>query len=596
MRTLLTLLGTVMCGGLLWAQSAVEIPDEPLARIQVLDEQRQPIRTAKVHVSATVNRMRHMATAPAWQSVNARGVCVAEGEVSHRFRMREILAGTLPVELQVMVAAPGYVPLQFERAANPRETITVTLKPARSFELRLLTADGKPVDLRLASDLYQEHRSSPLLIGSVDGKPVCALGEQAAEETRGRGAPPLCLNFGVYPLGDGRYRVDVPQDFTGALMLFVHHSDVIRYYLHTLKPDEWQSGTVEVRLPKPGAMVLQVDLEAWRKAYKDLSWLYLGFIPQGGLELTALSYSEVIVRRRFSGVVVAERNVAPGAYQVSLELWGKDTHQTTLQVPEGGVARQKIAPKPFDVADYRGARQVRVQIQHPGGKSLAGASYRVELTRGYGQARTLQEGKLDRNGAFVLSNLYENPAGTDAFNAIGYRIYVNDKSAHYFMLTQGDGVRELQITLAPQPGDPAINFKAVDVRTGKPVELRTLRGKWVYLEFWATWCGPCQTAIEELKAFVEKQPDSWRKQVVVLTVSVDQDKDVVLPHLQRRGWDKFALHAWDEGQRAAQQYGVEGIPTAFLIDPQGKVVWAGNPLTRQQESLLRQIGSKGGAR
>jgi hypothetical protein len=63
--------------------------------------------------------------------------------------------------------------------------------------------------------------------------------------------------------------------------------------------------------------------------------------------------------------------------------------------------------------------------------------------------------------------------------------------------------------------------------------------------------------MEELKAFVEKQPDSWRKQVVVLTVSIDEDKDVVLSHLQRRGWDKFALHAWDEGQRAAQQYGVE---------------------------------------
>jgi thiol-disulfide isomerase/thioredoxin len=353
---------------------------------------------------------------------------------------------------------------------------------------------------------------------------------------------------------------------------------------------------VEVRLPKPSTMVLELDLEAWRKAYKDLSESYLSITPQGGAQSALAFYSNAFVGRQFSGGLVVERNVAPGTYQALLYLWNKDTHQKTLQVPEGGVVRQKIAPKPFDVADYRGKRQVRVQIQRAGGKSVAGASYRVELTRGYGQARTLQEGKLDKNGAFVLSNLYENPAGTDAFNAIGYRIYVNGKFARYFTLTQGDGVRDLQITLAPQPGDPAINFTATDLRTGKPVELRTLRGKWVYLEFWATWCGPCHKAMEELKAFVEKQPDSWRKQVVVLIVSVDQDKEVVLPHLQRRGWDKFALYAWDEGQRAAQQYGVEGIPTAFLIDPQGKVVWAGNPLTRQQEILLRQIGNKGGAR
>ena len=50
MRTLMTLLGTVVFGGLVHAQSAVEIPDEPLVRIQVVDEQGQPIRTARVPV------------------------------------------------------------------------------------------------------------------------------------------------------------------------------------------------------------------------------------------------------------------------------------------------------------------------------------------------------------------------------------------------------------------------------------------------------------------------------------------------------------------------------------------------------------------
>jgi hypothetical protein len=282
MRTLMTLLGTVVFGGLICAQSALEIPDEPLARIQVVDEQGQPIRTAKVHVSASINDTRYMATAPAWQAVNARGVCVVEGSETHRLRLREVLEGRLPVELHCMVAAPGYVPLYFGRAASPRETINATLTPARSFELRLLTADGEPVNLQMVEDLYQEHRSSPLLIGSVDGKPVCAAGELSSEESRFRGAPPLCLNFGIYPLGDGRYRVDVPQAFTGALMLMVHSPEVIRYYMRTLELDEWQSGSVEVRLPKPSTIVLEFDLGEWRKAYKDLSESYLSITPQGG--------------------------------------------------------------------------------------------------------------------------------------------------------------------------------------------------------------------------------------------------------------------------------------------------------------------------
>jgi hypothetical protein len=367
MRTLLTLLGTVVTGGT--AVDAARVGDSRRAAGAYPSGRRA--RAADTHSkSACVgdgeSEAPHGDHARVAGCERARGVRRGRRDVAPlpdaRDSGRHAACGTPSDGRCAWLCATLLRSARLTRARR----LTATLTPARSFELRLLTADGEPVNLRMPEDLYQEHRNSPLLIGSVDGAPVCALGEQQSERFRASGTPPLCLNFGIYPLGDGRYRVDVPQEFEGALVLMVHSPEVIRYYLRTLEPNEWQSGTVEVRLPKPGMMVLEIDLEAWRTAYKDLSQLSLRVAPQAEAPSTLLFYSNAFVGTPILRGDSLRSGMSRLAHTKRRCICGIRTRtKQRFKCPKAAFVRQKIAPKPFDVADYRGARQVRVQIQTP---------------------------------------------------------------------------------------------------------------------------------------------------------------------------------------------------------------------------------------
>jgi hypothetical protein len=76
----------------------------------------------------------------------------------------------------------------------------------------------------------------------------------------------------------------------------------------------------------------------------------------------------------------------------------------------------------------------------------------------------------------------------------------------------------------------------------------------------------------------------WAGKIVVVPISVDETPDVVIQHTKDRAWDVFP-HYWSDrteekmnfSSSAASQFGVHGVPTAFLIAPDGKIAWTGHP-------------------
>lgn len=140
-----------------------------------------------------------------------------------------------------------------------------------------------------------------------------------------------------------------------------------------------------------------------------------------------------------------------------------------------------------------------------------------------------------------------------------------------------------------QAGVEAPDFTQPDV-SGKPVKLSDFRGKYVLLDFWASWCAPCRRENPNLVKAYAKYKSTGKFEILGVSLDKPTDRAKWLKAIDddKLNWPQVSdLKGWDNA--AGQLYEIKAIPMNFLIDPQGKIVakyLRGEELNKKLEEVL----------
>lgn len=99
------------------------------------------------------------------------------------------------------------------------------------------------------------------------------------------------------------------------------------------------------------------------------------------------------------------------------------------------------------------------------------------------------------------------------------------------------------------------------------LDLKEHQGKVVYLDFWASWCKPCQRSFPWMNSLLNKYPS---EAFTIITINLDAESEAMHQFLSKVNADFDIYH--DPSGQIAEQFKLEGMPTSYLIDASGKVV------------------------
>ncbi len=125
-------------------------------------------------------------------------------------------------------------------------------------------------------------------------------------------------------------------------------------------------------------------------------------------------------------------------------------------------------------------------------------------------------------------------------------------------------------------------FSLPALENGRQIDSNSFLGKLVYVDFWASWCGPC---VHSLPVLNRIHADYQGREFVVLAINVDEEPEDARRFLRKMHVDYLVLS--DPAGDVARQFDLPAMPTSYLVDREGKVVWMHVGYKKKDEATIR---------